>query len=142
MKKSEAKYCAEKLYLDEYAGCCGIQIAGGFDVYENDGWHGEKGKTLEQVYNGWLKQIGSERDCRHIQLSFVTKYANAERLGLFDSKEGQCPGFKDFLLKKKWKVVDEFVNPNHGNTVCVMAKTYPKKRASKKPATGLFNYRW
>lgn len=133
--KEQLYYYMNDIVVDEYPGCCGIEVVHGFYLdkkteYDTN-WQGP-GVTLDKVYKRTLKQISSLRSCRHIQLSFVTKYKNDR-----DFPDGQLPGFKELLLKNKWMLVDEFVNPNHGNTVAVFSKTFPKK---KQPKSNRINY--
>lgn len=122
--------------IEEYPGCCGIDVYAGLDLDENN-YRG--GYTKEQVFKDLLKQIGRKRGCRHVQLSFVTEYSKQNynwRAG------GQAPGLKEFLLEHKWKVVDEFLAPRHGNTVCVMSKLYPAKRIKKSVLNNIFARNW
>lgn len=124
MKSKEQKYYyMNDIALHEYPGCCGIEVAEGFylaEVNQNQVyWSPGPAGTLQQVYRRALRTISEQRTCRHIQLTIVTKYKK--------SGKEQCPGFKDFLMKNNWVMLEEFVNPNHGNTVAVFGKTFAKR---------------
>ena len=140
--KKAKKMSKENLYIppdevtvQEYPGCCGAEIAEGFYCTPHNDGYAEKGIPIEQWHKKALKRIDDQRTARHVQLSIVTKYK--EKQPHLNGGKEQVPGFKDFLLGKGWYVIDEFVNPNHGNTVCILGKTYLRKKKRK-----FWSYNW
>jgi len=144
-KKKEAFYAiTEYPQVDDYPGCCGIDIINGFEV---DHMHGEDEENVDEgilsessMHKALYKHILDNRSRRNVQVALVSKYKEPDSRGT-----EQIPGFIDFLVKeKKWKVLDKFVNPNHGNQVTVLSKTFAKNKEPKSQGNyvgyGLYNW--
>jgi hypothetical protein len=123
MIEKEEFYFEPHPEVHEYPGCCGIEVVTYFDLtkWHKSNWGAVEPKlTLKEWHEKAYKRILKQRNCKHVQLSLVKSYK------LHPDKE-QVPGFISFLKKKKWKTIAEFVNPNHGNTVIVLGKTFAKE---------------
>jgi hypothetical protein len=132
MKNEQMYYdTSDELYFSEYPGCCGIEVVTGFYVDKSSDKLNSFRQTtpcsLNELHKKFLDRISKGRTRRHIQLSVVTKYKQKD-----SGIDGQqVPGFKDFLLRNGWFIIDEFINPNHGNKVCVMGKTFRNSKGLK-----------
>lgn len=147
-KKEELFYPMENIFKEDYPSCCGIEVFTGISAsgwepfpkpkqyrWETDEqfrrrsleWEeieDDDGLTKEELFKSFLKKVDDRREARHVQLCFVKRHTGC--------KTGDMPaGFQDFLLENGWYTIDEFVNPNHGNLLCVMGKTF--RRTNKSP---------
>jgi len=140
-KKKEMFYVINDYpQVDDYPGCCGIDIINGFDV---DKINGEDKEDVDEgiftessLHQVLYRHILKKRIRRNVQIALVSKYKE-----LNGGLREQIPGFIDFLVKeKKWKVLDKFVNPNHGNQVTVLSKTFAKKKEKQEPQGNYYGY--
>lgn len=151
-KKVKRYFPMTEMFMEEYPACCGIEVVTGICAdecdqkgdppsqpvrmaYHDDYWYRDiirnwendcknwGGITKEELFKDFLKKVSEKRNDRHVQLTFVKR-----RKG---KKTGDMPeGFQQFLEENGWYTIDEFVNPNHGNYLCVMGKTFRNKKKS------------
>lgn len=126
-----------RFYVDQLPGCCGIGVVANFEEEEEFryywGNHKEQSEapwaTLEEQAEDCYKRIlektwGETTDGDEystLMITLVSKYK--------DTKKGpQLPALAALLKKKRWKVAEKFINPNHGNEVTLFVKHFGNRK--------------
>lgn len=107
--------------VNGFPGCCGIGVLCNFEIDSEGDYRYDKAQATPKEFEKWYKSDVryARGEYRHLMVTLVSSYKG--------SKTEQIPGFIEWLEKEKgWEKSSVFVNPNHGNEVTVLQKTFPK----------------
>lgn len=138
--KEKKTYKELTFYVEDFPGCCGIQVVGSFReegghyTYPNGMWGGGKWNpaknkyvTAEEQAEAVYKKILKETECPCLTVSLVSRWNQTEGK---NKEEGtaQLPALHDILIREGWQINQVFINPVHGdNEVTLFTKVFPER---------------